>query len=97
MKMYQVNTGYMGTTAYKIFEVEVERATTHFITIKGQKHKTARSNAYNYFAETREDALKWIGEQLTSKLSRAKHNKEQAEKDIAYYEKEIKNLKDGKF
>lgn len=97
MKMYQVNTGYMGTTAYKIFEVEVERATTHFITIKGQKHKVARVNAYNYFAETREGALKWIEEQLTGKLSKAKHNKEQAEKDIAYYEKELKNLKDGKF
>lgn len=97
MKMYQVNTGYMGTTAYKIFEVEVERATTHFITIKGQKHKVARVNAYNYFAETKEDALKWIEERLTGKLSEAKRSKEEAEKDIAYYEKQIKNLKDGKF
>ena len=54
-------------------------------------------NAYNYFAETKEDALKWIEEQLTGKLSRAKHNKEQAEKDIAYYEKELKDLKNAKF
>ena len=95
--MYQVNTGYMGTTAYKIFEVEVEQATTHFVTIKGQERRIARLNAYNYFAETKEDALKWIEEQLTIKLSRAKHNKEQAEKDIAYYEKELKDLKNAKF
>ena len=44
----------MGTTAYKIFEVEVEQATTHFVTIKGQERRIARLNAYNYFAETKD-------------------------------------------
>lgn len=94
--MYQVNTGYMRTTAYQIFEIEVERATPHFVTIKGQNHKTARSSDYNYFAETREDAILYIEKQLTIKLSKARHDKAQAEKNIEYYEKELKDLKDGK-
>jgi hypothetical protein len=97
MKMYQVSTGYMGATAYKIFEVEVERATAHFVTIKGQKHKTVRSSVYCHFVETKEDAIKLIEELLTISLSSARSDKERAERNIAHYEKELKDLKDGKF
>lgn len=97
MKMYQVSTGYMGSATYQICEVEVTKATARFVTIKGHEHRTAKSTEHSHFAETRQEALEWIEEQLTRKLSRAKHNKEQAEKDIAYYEKELKDLKNGKF
>lgn len=95
--MYRVTTQYTGATAYQIFEIEVERATAHFVIIKGQKYKTARSSIYCHFVETREDAIKLIEELLTINLSSARSDKERAERNITYYEKELENLKDGKY
>lgn len=97
MKMYQVSTGYMGSATYQICEVEVTKATARFVTIKGYEHRTAKSTEHIHFAETRQEALEWIEEQLKKKLSEAMWQKNQLEKAIANYQNELKNLKDGTF
>lgn len=98
--MYQVSTGYMDSATYQICEVEVAKATARFVTfvtIEGHEYRAAKSTEHSHFAETRQEALEWIEEQLKKKLSKAMWQKNQLEKAITNYQNELKNLKDGKF